>query len=379
MKNAALALSILFLAGTTFAQKNKKPKNESDFPYTFTTGVDHAHTPVKDQCQTGTCWSFATVSFLESEVLRISGTEVNLSEMYNVRMTYPKKAENYVRYHGKAQFGPGSLSHDVINVLRDYGVVPESEYSGLLNGQTEHNHGEMDAMLKGLLDGYVGMRGAKSGAYRSAVDALLDATLGQAPTRFNVDGKSHSPASYRDALQLDASNYISLSSFTHHPFYGQFDLEVPDNFSGGLYYNLPINELFETAWNAIEQGYTIAWDADVSEKGFSFRNGMAILPKPGTEKSKLFKEVVEEQQVSQEKRQRAFDRQVTTDDHLMHLTGTATDQNGTRYFIMKNSWGDGNRFGGDQYVSEAYFRMKTIGIMIHKDALSEAVRGELKL
>lgn len=379
MKKTALLLIALVFAASGFAQKKSKKSDANTFPYTFEVVKDNSHTSTKDQCRTGTCWSFATISFVESELIRMGKGEHNLSEMFNVRVTYPKKAENYVRYQGRAQFGPGSLSHDVINAIRDYGMVPEEAYSGLNPGVTEHNHGELDAMLEGLVKGVTEVRGSKTDAYKKAVDAVLDATLGRVPKKFAYQGKEYTPESFRDAMGFNASDYVSLSSFTHHAMWEPFILEVPDNFSQGQFYNVPIEDLGKVAQNALGNGYTVAWDADVSERGFSFRNGMAILPVDGTSKDDMFKKVVAEQTVTQEKRQEAFDMQSTTDDHLMHITGMSKDQNGNMYYITKNSWGTGNSFDGFQHVSEAYFNMKTVGIMVHKDAIPADIRSKLGL
>ena len=377
-KHVILLFALVFAFGAHAQKKNKKSETPS-FPYTFEVVVDNGATSTKDQCRTGTCWSFATVSFVESELMRMGKGEHNLSEMFNVRMTYPKKAENYVRYQGKAQFSAGSLSHDVINAIRDFGMVPEEVYTGLNPGMTEHDHGELDAMLEGLIKGIVSKRGTKSDSYKKAVAAVLDVTIGAVPENFTYQGKKYTPTSFRDAMGFNADDYVSLSSFTHHAMWEPFILEVPDNFSQGAFYNVPLETLGAVAQSALRGGYTVAWDADVSEKGFSFRNGMAILPAKGTSKDDLFKKVVEEESVDAVSRQAAFDSQSTTDDHLMHLTGLRKDQNGKLYYVIKNSWGTGNDFDGHQHISEAYFDMKTVGIMVHKDALPADVRSKLGL
>lgn len=347
--------------------------------YEFTDVINLDASEIKDQCRTGTCWSFATSSFLESELIRMNKGSVDLSEMYNVRMTYPKKVENYLRYQGKAQFGPGSLSHDVINVMAEYGVVPESAYNGLPNGDERHNHGQMDAVLEGMAKALVeNNRGNLNPSWSRAVDGVLDAYLGEAPESFEVDGKSFTPAEYRDHLGLKAEDYVSFSSFSHHPFYAPFVLEVPDNFSQGSFFNVPIDDLLSMTEAALRSGYTVAWDADVSEAGFSFRNGMALLIDGDVPKDERFKKEHKEPEVTQEERQANFNNFQTTDDHLMHITGMAKDQFGNPYFIIKNSWGDGNLYGGKQYISYAYFKMKTVGILLHRDGVSKAVGKKLK-
>lgn len=351
---------------------------QDDFPYTFNHLVDIGATETKDQCNTGTCWSYATLSFLESELLRMGKGTHNLSEMYNVRVTYPAKAENYVRFHGKAQFSAGSLSHDVINVIEDFGVIPESVYSGLNYGVERHDHSELDALLDGMVKQLVEKnKGKMSPNWTQAVGAVLDVYLGEIPESFQYNGETYTPTSLRDELGIKASNYVSLSSFTHHPFHETFILEVPDNFSQGSFHNVPMEEMMAAVENALSQGYTVAWDADVSEKGFSFRNGMAIAPAAGVTKDQLFKEKVAEMKVTQEIRQDQFDSYQTTDDHLMHITGVAEDQDGNKYFIIKNSWGTGNSFNGYQYVSMSYFNLKTISVMMHKDAVPKGIKKSL--
>ena len=342
--------------------------------YEFNPLVELSHTSVKDQCQTGTCWSYSTSSFLESEAERISGHVVDLSEMATVRYTYPLKADMYIRYQGKHQFGPGSLCHDVINAVEGWGPCPQEVYTGLKNGATDHNHSDMDAALLATVQALAKKPSGKlDPSWRSTVDVILDSYIGELPTKFEYNGRSYTPESFRDHLGIDPDNYLNLSSFTHHPFGENFILEVPDNFSHGEFYNIPIDDLQRAVEAAVVNGYTVAWDADVSEKGFSFKHGVAILPK-ASEMDKLWKEVVEEQDVTQKSRQVGFDNQSTTDDHLMHIVGLSTDQNGAKYFVIKNSWGTGNKYGGLQYVSMPYFRAKTISVLVHKDAVKRLLK-----
>ena len=348
------------------AQAQKQAKKENPL-YTFKTLADLTATSVKDQCRTGTCWSFSTTSFLESEAARISGEVVDLSEMASVRYTYPLKAEMYLRHHGLHQFGPGSLCHDVLNATAGYGLVPEFAFTGLDAGETEFNHGELDAVLAAAVKAMSEQK-VLSDDWRDAVDGICDAYLGKLPSSFQFDGKTYTPESFRDHLGINPSQYVSLTSFTHHAFGETFVLEVPDNFSRGQYLNLPIEDLTRVTRKAVMDGYTVAWDADVSEKGFSFRNGMALMPAEG-EEGKMFQEVIDEAKVSQASRQEGFENHTTTDDHLMHIVGLAQDQNGNEYFVIKNSWGDGNPYGGRQYISMAYFKAKTIAVTLHRDAM----------
>jgi len=364
-------LSTLFLSALLSVSAQDEPV------YTFTHSIDLSHTGTKNQCMTGTCWSFATISFLESELIRMGKGQHNLSEMFNVRMTYPKKAERYVRMHGKHQFGPGSLCHDVINVLSEYGCIPEAVYAGRDSEDELYDHSQLDAVLEAVVKTVV-EESSGTDDYLNAVDGILDAYIGEVPETFNYEGKDYSPLSFRDELGLNADDYMSFTSFSHHPYHDEFVLEVPDNFSQEGFMNLPLDELISVIDNALENGYSVAWDADVSERGFSFKNGIAIVPAKGTKKADLFKEVVKEREIDEAYRQREFDNFNTTDDHLMHLVGKAKDQNGTDYYIIKNSWGDKNLYGGLQYISKAYVELKTVGILVNKDAVPKEIAKKIK-
>ena len=358
---------IAVLAGFPMILSAQEQDKEQAPLYTFKTLADLTATSVKDQCQTGTCWSFSTTSFLESEAARISGEVVDLSEMASVRYTYPLKAEMFLRHHGLHQFGPGSLCHDVLNAAADYGLVPDFAFTGLDAGELEYDHGELDAVLSAAVKA-MSKQKVLSDDWRDAVDGICDAYLGKLPSSFQYNGKTYTPGSFRDYLGINPSEYVSLTSFSHHSFGETFVLEVPDNFSRGQFLNLPIEDLTRVVRKALMDGYTVAWDADVSEKGFSFRNGMALLPAV-EEEAMMFKEVIEEAKVSQASRQEGFENHMTTDDHLMHIVGLAIDQKGSEYFVIKNSWGQDNPYGGRQYISMAYFKAKTIAVTLHRDAM----------
>ncbi len=345
--------------------------------YNFTTKYNIECTSVKNQERTGTCWSFSTASFLESELMRMGKPEADLSEMYMVRTIYLDKARNYVLRQGKANFSQGGLNHDVIRAFEMAGAVPEAVYSGLLPGDKYHDHSEMEAALKGMLDGLL-ERKKLSNRWPGAVDCILDNYMGEAPETFTYQGKTYTPESYAGSLGIEAEDYVTLTSFSHHPFYETFILEIPDNYSNGSYYNLPLDELQAIVDNALATGYTVAWDGDVGEKGFSAGKGLAIVPaEPDPEV--MFDKPVEEVEVTQELRQEAFESYATTDDHLMHLTGMAVDQNGTKYYLTKNSWGEISPYKGFLYMSDAYFRLKTVGIMVHKDAIPKDIAAKLSL
>ncbi len=345
--------------------------------YNFTIDKKVDCTTVKSQDRTGTCWSFATASFIESELMRMGKGQHDLSEMFVVKNIYKDKAYNYVMRQGKANFSQGSLSHDLIRVAAKHGMMPETVYSGMLNGEQKHDHSEMEAVLKGMLDGVLKQK-RPSPKWKAAFNEVVDIYIGATPEQFNYQGKSYTPQSFAESTAINPDDYVSITSYTHHPFYKKFILEIPDNYSNGNYFNLPIHEVLAITKNAINQGFTIAWDGDVSEKGFSSKEGIAILPEDASSKD-IFKKVLSEKKVDQALRQSTFENYSTTDDHLMHLMGTAKDQNGTSYFLIKNSWGEIGTHKGYLYMSEAYFKLKTVSIMVHKDAIPKDIAEKMAL
>lgn len=352
---------LLFIGNYTFLQAQ----------YNFKDVYREECSSIKSQDRTGTCWSFATTSFIESELMRMGKGNIDISEMYTVRKVYENKALNYMMRQGKANFSEGSLSHDLIRTIDQWGVVPDRTYSGLTDDQTRHDHSEMEKGLKGFLDGVLSTK--KPGPkWQTAFNAILDVYMGQDVKRFDLDDMRFTPQSYARFLGLKSSDYISLTSFNHHPFHTSFILEIPDNYSNGSYYNLELDELIQTIDYALSKGYTIAWDGDVSEKGFSGRNGLAVLP-ADAEREDLFVNPGKELEVTQSSRQAGFNDFSTTDDHLMHLIGKATDQNGNKYYIIKNSWGEVGPYKGLMYMSAAYLKMKTVGILLHKDAIPNSM------
>lgn len=359
MKKIAILLVLTIGAGTMNAQ------------YKFKNSKELECTEVKSQDRTGTCWSFATSSFIESELIRMGHSEMNISEIFVVRNIYKDKAENYVLRQGKANFSQGSLAHDLINVMNEEGIVPDAEYTGLLEDEEKHDHSEMEAGLKGFLDGVIKQR-KLTDKWPDAFDAILDAYLGEAPETFTYDGKEYTPKSFVESFDLKAEDYVSITSFTHHPFNSEFILEIPDNYSNGSFYNVELDVMMKNIDYALSKGYTIAWDGDVSEKGFDAKKGIAVLPEDA-KREDLFENPGEEMEVSQATRQEAFESYATTDDHLMHIVGTAKDQDGTKYYIIKNSWGERGPYEGYIYMSESYMRMKTVSILLHEDALTEDV------
>lgn len=353
--------------------------------YKFTVGKKIDATSVKNQQRTSTCWSFSTASFIESELIRLGKGHHDLSEMFVVRKIYLEKALNYMRRQGKAQFSQGSLAHDLINAIGKYGIVPEEVYNGKPRGENIHNHSEMEAVLTGLMKTIV-KRKRPTKKWLKAFDGILDAYMGEVPEKFTYQGKEYTPKSFARSLGINPEDYVELTSYTHHPFYKTFVLEIPDNFSNGSYYNLPIEELELVANHAIDKGYSMVWDGDVSEKGFSQRNDIAIIPKKdwsqmaSSERRQALRNPTEERLITQKMRQETFENYATTDDHLMHLIGTAKDQKGNKYYLIKNSWGvNAGKCGGYVHASEAYFRLKTVSLLVHKDAIPGNIRKKLKL
>lgn len=382
MKQLVTAALFLFVFSAASAQDLPAELNG----YKFTIAKKLGVTPVENQNKSGTCWVYSANSFFESELLRMGKPPVDLSEMYTVHAGYLERAENYVRRQGAAAFGQGAETHDVLNIIREYGMMPQSVYSGFPDGQDKPVHGEMEAVLKAVVDAVIKVPDGKlSQQWQKAYAGALDGYMGTPPAAFMVNGKQYTPQTYFQSLGINLDNYVALSSYTHHPFYKPFILEVSDNWSNGQFYNVPIDELLQIAGNAVDKGYSVVWASDVSEKTFSAKEGMAVWPETAwedmsqDEKSSVFKAPVKEKWVSQEERQRGFDELTTTDDHGMHITGTATDQNGTRYFIVKNSWGTSvnKDMGGYLYVSQPYFRCKTMSILVHKDAIPTQVRQKL--
>lgn len=375
-KNISQLVFTLFVLCASFGSQAQEA-------YKFTEVIDLEATPVISQGRTGTCWSFSSTSFLESEVIRLTGKQVDLSEMYTVRNTYPKKAENFVMRQGKAQFSEGGLAHDVMNSVEAYGLVPQEAFSGLFASETSHNHAELVAVLKSMGETFIDNPGRKlSKKWRPAMEAVLDIYLGKNVDNFMYNGQSYTPESFRRALKIEPKDYVSITSFTHAPFYSEFILNIPDNWSYGSFYNLPLDDMMQSIDHALSNGFTVELDCDVSERSFSSKDGVAVIPNDSDNIKLALQGVYPEKKISQEYRQDEFENFATTDDHLMHITGTLVDQKGTKYYKVKNSWGtDENRTanGGYVYFSESYMRLKAISITIHKDALPKATSKKLNL
>jgi aminopeptidase C len=368
--------------------------------YQFTEVCTVPATPVKNQAATGTCWCFATASFMESELLRMGKGTYDLSEMFIVRQKYMNQLQDNFLRRGEGNIGQGSLSHTFTNAYRQVGIVPEEVYTGINYDSDKHNHSELVNYMQAIADVAVKSK-ERSPEYYTLINNLFDTYLGKLPEKFTYKGKEYTPKSFAESLGLNMDDYVELTSFTHHPYYQKFDVEVPDNWEHALMYNLPLDEMMQTVDQALKNGYSVCWDGDVSEKGFSFKNGVAINPEmkkiedmsntdharfeklDGKERQEeLYKEAFKrpspEIEVTPEVRQAGFEAFVTTDDHLMHLTGITKDQDGKTYYITKNSWGtDRNAFDGYLNMSESFVRAKTIYVMMHKDALPKALKEKL--
>ncbi len=396
---SAILMATISLGAFADGKPAKKDKKEPQ-GYQFTDVKVNKTTPVKDQNKSGTCWSFSGISFLEDELLRITGKEYDLSEMWVVRHCYNDKADKYVRMEGKINFAQGGGTTDVGYVYDRYGMVPESAYRGLEYGEEKHDHYEMEPALRGIVDAVNNKKGKKSTAWKKAFNGVLDAYLGKLPETFEYEGKTYTPQSFAKMLNLNMADYIPVTSYTHHPFYTTFPLEIADNWLWEDSYNVPLEEMKAIVDNALDNGYSIAWGADVSEPGFKWTDGYAVLPKKKTEADLSGTELArwvtlsdkerenenndvskprEEIVVTQDLRQEMFDNHETTDDHGMVIVGKAVDQNGTRYYKVKNSWDTNQKYGGFFYVSEPYFMGKTMSILVHRDAIPAEIAAKMNL
>lgn len=366
--------------------------------YVFTPVKELKITPVKNQNRTGTCWSFSGVGFLEAELLRMGKGELDLSEMFVVSHSYKDKADKFVRLHGELNFAQGGSFGDVLYATKHYGVVPETVMNGLQYGEDQHVHGELESLASAYVNALIkNPNGKLSPVWKKGFDGIVDTYLGAAPSTFTYNGKEYTPQTFAKELGLNIDDYISITSYSHHPFYTTFPIEVQDNWRWDLSYNLPMEEMMEVCENSINNGYSIAWASDVSEKGFT-RDGVAVAAdvkafetsgsdqdkwvglsrsEKEAEIKKMLEKPCQELVVTQEMRQKDYDNYQTTDDHGMLIYGIAKDQTGKKFYMVKNSWGTDNKYKGTWYASEAFVAYKTMNIIVHKDALPKAIKTKL--
>ena len=397
MKRLFLTTACIFACATTslFAQEEEKGEG-----YIFTTEKELKITSIKNQNRAGTCWSYSGLGFIESELLRMGKGEFDLAEMFIVNHSYRDKGDKYVRTHGVSPYSQGGSFYDVLYVLRNYGIVPEEEMKGLEYGEENHVHGELEAVTAAMVKAVSqNANGKLTPIWKDVFNNTIDAYLGKLPEKFVYKGKEYTPKSFMESLGIKVEDYVSLTSYTHHPFYTRFALEIQDNWRWSESYNLPLDEFMQVFDNAINSGYSIAWGSDVSELGFS-RDGIAVAPDVEAletsgsdqerwvglrkaEKDNKIKEMLKnpckELVITQELRQEAYDNYQTTDDHGMQIYGIARDQNNTKYYLVKNSWGTENKYKGIWYASEAFVSYKTMNIVVHKDALPKAIKSKLGL
>ena len=392
-------VALLALVTTTVSiNAEEKSDEEKKDGFVFTSVKEIPITSVKNQNQSGTCWAYSSLGFFEAELLRMGKGEIDLCEMYLAHKTYEDRAKASVRLHGDISFSEGGSFYDAVYCMKNYGMVPQSAMPepGTLYGDTLPNFNELFNIATSYVDGIAKGRQSKlTPAWSKGLNAILDTYLGVCPKEFTYNGKTYTPQSFMASTGINPDDYVSLTSFTHHPFYEQFIIEVQDNWRWGLSYNLPIDELMEVMSNAIDKGYTFAWGADVSEEGFS-RNGIAVCPDvakvrsqegsdmarwTGMNKVERRKELTSkplpELAITQEMRQEAYDNWETTDVHGMLIYGLAKDQNGKEYFMVKNSWGSAGEYNGIWYASKAFVAYKTMNILVHKDALPKNIAKKL--
>ncbi|GGH25648.1 aminopeptidase [Sphingobacterium alkalisoli] len=386
----------LFVAGAllacttqSYAQDNlinalkTNVSDKSKEGFTFTEVINLRNTSIKDQGSSGTCWSYSGNSFLESEMIRMGKQPVEISQIFTAYYTYLEKAKNYVRLHGDQAQGEGGQLHDVLTIFRQYGAVPREVYTGLQEGQTRNNFSEMSSIVHGMNENIVKNKKLTPN-WQQAVTGVMDAYLGAPPEEFQYNGKTYTPRTWADQIVgINPDDYVGISSFDSYAYYKPFVLLIPDNWSFESFYNVQIKDLTSIIDNALQNGYTIAWASDVSEKSFSWKNGVAYVPEKTVEQmtkieqDNMFNGPKPEAKITPAQRQAAFDDYSTTDDHGMHIVGLVKDQTGKEYYIVKNSWGESNDYKGYMYVTKEFVRYKTISILVHKNSIQKEIKSKL--
>jgi len=381
-------LFAFFIGNFALAQDdlvNSLKNNQSENPdFTFTIIKELGNTSIKDQGSSGTCWSYSGNSFLESEMIRLGKSPVDLAEIFTARNVYLEKAKLYVLYNGSNSWGEGAELHDVINMYKKYGALPQEVYSGLRFGQTRNNFREMSAVIKGMLDAYVKQK-KLSPDWLSNIESILDRYLGEIPKEFTYNGEKYTPETFaKQVVGIVPEDYVELTSYKDYPYYQRFVVPIPDNWSHESMWNVPMEDLTTIIDNAINKGFTVGWATDVSEPYFSYKNGVAYVPDIDLDnidaktKENLFKGPKPEKKISEDLRQQGLNDLTTTDDHGMHIVGLAKDQNGKEYYIVKNSWGVTNDYNGYLYVTKTFVQFKSTAILVHKDAIPKNIAKNLK-
>lgn len=388
-KSLFLAAALLATSSQTFAQDNlinalkNNVSDNSKQGFVFTELINLGNTSIKDQGSSGTCWSYSGNSFLESEMIRLGKKPVEISQIFTAYYTYVEKAKTYVKLHGGQGQGEGGQLHDVLTIYKKYGAVPREVYTGLREGQTRNNFSEMSSLIEGMQQNIVKNKKLTPN-WINAIQSVMNSYLGVPPESFQYNGKTYTPRTFADqVIGINPDDYVGISSFKEHAYYKPFVLLIPDNWSFESFYNVKMNDLTDIIDNALENGYTVAWATDVSEKFFSWKNGVAFAPEKEfeqmtkEEQANLFNGPKPEAKITEEQRQAAFDDYSTTDDHGMHIVGLVKDQTGKEYYIVKNSWGESNDYKGYMYASKEYVKYKTISILLHKNAVKKDIKNKL--
>lgn len=392
MNKVKFSLIAISFGASLFAQDNlvnSLKNNHSENPdFKFTIIKENGATSVKDQGSSGTCWSYSGNSFLESEMIRMGKQPIDLAEIFTARMSYHDKAKLYVLNNGTGiTWGEGGALHDVINMFRKYGIVPQETYTGLVNGQTRNNFAEMSEVIKEMLNVYAKNPSKKLSAnWLDNIDSMLDAYLGKIPETFTYNNKKYTPKTFaKEVVGINPDDYVEISSYKDYPYYKPFVLPVPDNWSHDRVWNVPMEELTTIIDYAIKNGYTVGWATDVSEPYFSYKNGIAYVPNinlnniDAETKANLFNGPKPDKVITEDMRQDALNNLTTTDDHGMQITGLAKDQTGKEYYIVKNSWGSTNDYKGYLYATKPYVQFKSTAILVHKDGIPKDILKKLKV
>lgn len=394
-----IALALFVVAGSAEAAKKKAPAKKQNKPV-FTVVKENPISGIRDQNRSGTCWDYSTLSFFEAEILKATGKEYDLCESFIANKTYMERAIQVVRYHGDCQFAQGGSAEDVLATLKTHGICPEGAmpFPGSLYGDSLNNFNEFFSLLEPYVAAVAKSNAKKiSNQWKVGLQGILDAYLGKCPEKFVFEGKEYTPKSFMASLGIDLNDYVSITSYTHHPFYSAFAVEVQDNWRFPLSYNLPMDEMMQIIDNAVNEGYTIAWGGDVSEPGFT-RQGLAYAVDTkkteslaGSDMARWLKLTDEKRRniidslgctvpeviPTQEMRQERFDNWELTDDHGMQIFGVAKDQNGKEYYMVKNSWGETGDYKGVWYMTKAFIAANTMDFLVNKKAIPAAIRKKL--